>query len=139
MGVRERDAFIHLSGFIVIFDSPHGAECMALTPRRIDGSTATGVCISRNAQPRLTGNEIWGNRVGIFVEKGGDPFLSGNTIRDHVGVNDVGVHGVGVFVHHSSHGLATVLPDNVFLRNAGGDVVREAAPPPDDEEEEEDD
>ena len=91
-----------------------------------------GVFVSRNARPRLVGNEIWGNRVaGIAVDRGGDPFLSGNTIRDHAGV-----FGRGVFVQNTSHGLATILPDNVFLRNEGGDVVREPAPLHGEEEEE---
>ena len=89
-----------------------------------------GVLISRNARPRLIGTEIWGNGVGIAVTNEGDPHLSGNTIRDHAGVN-----GVGVLVLHTSHGLATILPDNIFLRNGGGDVVRQPA----DEDEEDDD
>ena len=89
--------------------------------------------VSENAQPRLIGNEIWANGDGIAIEEGGDPHLSGNTIRDHAGVN-----GRGVFVLHSSHGLATIRPDNVFLRNAGGDVVRETAPPPDEDDEDDD-
>ena len=82
--------------------------------------------VTRNARPRLIGNEIWGNGVvGILIDEGGDPFLSGNTIRDHAGV-----HGRGMLVHRTSHGLATILPDNVFLRNEGGDVVRQPAPAP---------
>ena len=99
---------------------------IVLTLRRIDGSTYTGVNVLFAAQPRLIGNEIWGNGMaGVIVEQGGDPFLSGNTIRDHAGVN-----GRGVFVHHTSHGLATILPDNIFLRNGGGDVMRLPAPAP---------
>ena len=82
-----------------------------------------------NARPRLIGNEIWGNRVGLIAERGGDPFLSGNIIRDNGGVD-----GQGVLVRQTSHGLATILPDNVFLRNAGGDVVRQPAPPPDEDD-----
>ena len=79
------------------------------------------------AKPRLIGNEISDNGGGgVLVDDGGDPYLAGNTIRDHEGAE-----GRGVFVRGSSHGLATILPDNVFLRNEGGDVVREAAPPPD--------
>ena len=93
--------------------------------RRIDGSTGAGLHVSNNAQPRLIGNEIWGNSMGILISDGGDPFLSDNAIHDHAGVN-----GRGVVVHHTSLGLATILPDNVFLRNEGGDVVREPAPAP---------
>ena len=82
--------------------------------------------ISRNTRPRLIGNEIWGNgRLGITVDRGGDPFLSGNTIRDHAGAD-----GMGVVVYRTSLGLATILPDNVFLRNEGGNVVRQPAPAP---------
>ena len=36
----------------------------------------------------------------------------------------------GVLVGSTAHGLATILPDNVFLNNAGGDVVRAPPPPP---------
>ena len=64
-----------------------------------------------------------------MVSHRGDPHLSGNTIRDHAGAA-----GVGVLVCSAAHGLATILPDNVFLRNAGGDVVRQPAPPPDEDD-----
>ena len=85
-----------------------------------------GVNVSHEARPRLIGNEIWGNgRAGVFVGFGGDPFLSGNTIRDHAGVGSA-----GVLVSSTSHGLATILPDNVFLRNVGGDVERAPVPAP---------
>ena len=105
--------------------------------RRINGSTSTGVRISSAARPRLIGNEIWGHgRGGIEIDFRGDPHLSGNTIRDHEGEE-----GIGVFVGSTAHSRATILPDNVFLRNEGGDVEREAAPPPDvdDEDDDEDD
>ena len=93
--------------------------------RRISGCIAAGILVSSNSRPRLIGNELYGNsRAGLLVFENSDPFLSGNTIRDHVGA------GVGVYVHHTSQGLATILPDNVFLRNEGGDVVREPAPAP---------
>ena len=96
--------------------------------RRIDGSTQTGVFISNNSRPRLISNEIWGSgRTGVNINDGGDPFLSRNIIRDHA--------GQGVLVEHTSNGLANILPDNVFLRNVGGDVVREQAPLPEDDEE----
>ena len=89
--------------------------------RRINGCSGAGISISAPLRPRLIGNEIWGNgRLGITVDRGGDPFLSGNTIRDHAGVD-----GRGVFVRRTSQGLATILPDNVFLRNEGGDVIRQ--------------
>ena len=82
--------------------------------------------VSFEARPRLIGNEIWGNvRAGIVIARGGDPHISGNTIRDHSGV-----HALGVIVDHTSLGLATILPDNVFLRNGGGDVLRLPAPAP---------
>ena len=55
-----------------------------------------------------------------MIAGGADPFLSGNTIRDHAGED-----GWGVLVHHTAHGRATILPDNVFLRNEGGDVIRQ--------------
>ena len=111
-------------GLIDAFDA--FAEYFVLTHCRINGSIGSGFGISRNARPRLISNEIWGNGiVGVTVDEGGDPFLSGNTIRDHAGVD-----GVGVVVRHTSHGLATILPDNIFLRNERGDVVREPAPPP---------
>ena len=93
------------------------------------GGIAAGVLISHGSRPRLIGNEIFGNARGIEVCRGGDPHLSGNTIRDHAGVG-----GIGVLVESSAHGRATILPDNVFLRNAGGDVVREPAPPPDEDD-----
>ena len=103
--------------------SPHTFSTLC----RISGGIFAGVYISDEARPRLIGNEIFGNgRGGVGIIDGGEPHLSGNTIRDHAGAR-----GVGVLVQTSSHGLATILPDNVFLRNEGGDVVREAAPPPD--------
>ena len=81
--------------------------------------------VSFEARPRLIGNEIWGNvRAGIVIARGGDPHISGNTIRDHSGV-----HALGVIVDHTSLGLATILPDNVFLRNEGGDVFRQPPAP----------
>ena len=102
---------------------------MVFTPLlRIDGSTNSGVNVTQGARPRLIGTEIWGNGVaGVTADHGGDPFLSGNIIRDHTGAHD---RGRGVIVRHTSLGLATILPDNVFLRNEGGDVVREPAPAP---------
>ena len=106
--------------------SPITLKCFVLTLRRIDGSIFTGVFVTRGANPRLISNVIWGNGIGVYMISGGDPFLSGNTIRDHAGV-----HGRGVLVHPTSYGLATILPDNVFLRNGGGDVVRE--PPEEDD------
>ena len=99
--------------------------------RRINGCSGAGISISAPLRPRLIGNEIWGSRRGgVEIDEGGDPFLSGNIIRDHAGED-----GVGVLVCRSSHGLATILPDNVFLRNEGGDVVREPPPPASDDDE----
>ena len=78
--------------------------------------------ITDSTRPRLIGNEIWGSgHGGIAIAMNADPYLSGNTIRDHAGVGA----GFGVLVHHTSLGLAAILPDNVFLRNEGGDVVRQ--------------
>ena len=91
---------------------------------RISGSTEAGLYITQDARPRLIGNETFGNgRGGIEVYDRGDPHLSTNIIRDHGGAG-----GVGVLVRSTDHGRATILPDNVFLRNAGGDVVREPMP-----------
>ena len=112
---------------LIFFDS----KIMPARCRRIHGAKFSGVCISDSHAPRLFDNELWDNgRGGIRVFGGGDPYLCGNTIRDHAGAR-----GRGVFVHHTSHGCATVLPDNVFLRNEGGDVVRQPVPvPPPDED-----
>ena len=121
MHASKRVTFINFA-----FDPAHVAKYVVLflTPlRRIDGSTNSGICVSYFSRPRLIGNEIWGNHIGLHIDSGGDPFLSGNTIRDHAGVD-----GVGVLVARTSHGLTTIRPDNVFLRNAGGDVVREPMP-----------
>ena len=72
----------------------------------------------------LKDNEVWGNGCGVHVQAGGDPFLSGNTIRDHAeGEEDY--CGAGLFVAHDAAGCATVRPDNVFERNEGGNVVRD--------------
>ena len=87
---RSRCAWHHL-GLFDVLDSVHGAKFSVLTLRRIDGSTDTGVFVSNNSRPRLIGNEIWGNRMGITIGGGGDPFLSANTIRDHAGANGRGV------------------------------------------------
>ena len=101
---------------------------------RVSGSLAVGIRVVFESRPRLIGNEIFGNgRGGVSVSHLGDPHLSGNTIRDHAGED-----GTGVLVGGLAHGRATVLPDNVFLRNEGGDVVREPAPEPPGEEDEDD-
>ena len=72
----------------------------------------------------LKDNHFWGNGCGVFVGNGGDPLLLGNTFRDHKG-GEEDWSGAGLFVAHDAFGCATVRPDNVFERNAGGDVVRE--------------
>ena len=88
---------------------------------RISGSRDAGVIISLGARPQLIGNEVFGNgRGGFEVRYGGDPYLSRNTIRDHAGAE-----GAGVRVCGSAHGRATILSDNVFLRNEGEDIERE--------------
>ena len=93
--------------------------------RRVCGSTSSGVYISRAARPHILGSEIWGNgKNGVEIARDGDPYLSGNTIRNHGGV---GAPGRGVFVRRTSFGFARILPDNIFLQNEGGDVVREPA------------
>ena len=51
---------------------------------------------------------------------GGDPTLSGCTLRDHARGE-----AAGVFVRSNAAGKATVGADCVFARNAGGDVVRQ--------------
>ena len=126
--------FLNLSFWLTLSPIPpivRNTKDFVLMLRRIDGSSGVGVLISFNARPRLLGNEIWDNVLaGVRVSNGGDPFLSGNIIRDHAGMDGVGVLGVGVLVQQTSHGLATILPDNVFLRNTGGDVVRAPAPLP---------
>ena len=93
--------------------------CLSHSYARISGSNLDGVHVTSTSS-RIIGNEIFGNVRGISVSRQGDPHISGNTIRDHAGVT-----GVGVVVHGSAHGRATILPDNVFLRNDGGDVVRD--------------
>ena len=95
-----------------------------LESNKIWKNRLSNVIIAGGAQPCLIANEIWGSGRGIVVDSGGDPFLSGNTIRDHAGAN-----GRGVLVSRTSHGLATILPDNVFLRNEGGDVFRQPPAP----------
>ena len=91
---------------------------------RIHHGFGDGVVVTDGARPFLVGNEIWGNgEGGIFVRRGADPFLSVNIIRDHAGRG-----GIGVLVAADAPGNAMVLPDNAFLRNEGGDVVRD--PPP---------
>ena len=54
------------------------------------------------------------------VVEGANPALVGCTLRDHA----LG-RACGVFVKADSSGNATVGADNVFMRNAKGDVVRE--------------
>ena len=78
---------------------------------RVFGGGATG---------RLEGCVIAGNAdCGVKVEKGGDPTLVGCTLRDHA----AGGAG-GLYVAADARGKASVGARNVFLRNAGGDVVR---------------
>ena len=99
MNADEGDAFIYLLGFSKYGVPPARVNKLkrtVMTLRRIDGSAFTGVVVSDNARPRLIGNEIKENSTGgIFIKEGGDPFLSDNTIRDHVGA-----HGVGVCVEY---------------------------------------
>ena len=94
--------------------------------RRIhDSGGGDGVVVARGARPRLEGCELWGNADGgVYVHEGGDPFLSNNVIRDHAGAL-----GMGVLVASDAVGLCTVGPDNLFLRNSGGNVVRDDPPP----------
>ena len=78
------------------------------------------MAVSDRARPRIEACEIWGNGSGgVYVFSSADPVLAANTIRDHAGPGGYGVH-----VEDTAHGRATVLPDNVFLRNTRGDVVR---------------
>ena len=88
---------------------------------RIHHGFGDGIVVSDGARPFLIGNEVWSNgEGGIFVHRGADPTLSVNIIRDHAGP-----HGIGVLVAADAFGNATVLPDNAFLCNEGGDVVRD--------------
>ena len=94
-----------------------------------DSGGGDGVVVTRGARPRLVGCELWGNTDGgIYVHEGGDPILTNNVIRDHAGTL-----GMGVLVASDAVGLCTVGSDNVFLRNLGGNVVRDD--PPSDEPE----
>ena len=54
------------------------------------------------------------------MHRGADPTLSANIIRDHTGRG-----GIGVLVAADAFGNATVLPNNAFLRNEGGNIVRD--------------
>ena len=100
-----------------------------VTGCRIHDAKATGVHIFQiNTVCRLEGSEIWGNRCGVCVRDGAETVLVGNAIRDHArGNEDDQFSGAGLFVASDAAGCATVSPDNVFARNAGGDVVREEA------------
>ena len=70
---------------------------------------------------RLEGCEIAGNaRCGVYVQEGGDPTLVGCSIHDHAAGR-----AAGIFVHRTARGKAAVGVGNVFLRNEGGDVVRQ--------------
>ena len=88
------------------------------------------VC-GENVLCKLERNEIFGHvGCGVYVGRGGDPLLVANTIRDHfrpgpvTGGLGADFSGAGLYVLADSAGCATVRPDNVFLRNALGDVVR---------------
>ena len=98
---------------------------VAAFARRIhDSGGGDGVVVARGARPRLEGCELFCNADGgIYVHEGGDPILSANIIRDHEGTL-----GMGVLVAADAAGLCTVLPDNVFLRNRGGNIVRDDPP-----------
>ena len=70
---------------------------------------------------RLEGCTLWANGLcGVFVVSGGDPSFAGCTVRDHAS-------GLarGIYVADTARGKAKVGADCVFMRNAGGDVVRE--------------
>lgn len=84
----------------------------------IHGCSSEGISLFFGARPRIVESEIWGNVGEGILVRHGDPTISKSTIRDN--------GRAGIKVLASSHGLATILPDNVFLRNGGGDVVREA-------------
>ena len=77
-----------------------------------------GVIINAGARPLLHGCEIFGNHAGgVHVLGGSHPTLVANIIRDHAGGR-----GFGILV--SGGADADVRPDNRFLRNAAGNVVR---------------
>ena len=92
---------------------------------RIHDGKDCGISVSGSGtRGRLEGCELFCNADGgIYVHEGGDPILSANIIRDHEGTL-----GMGVLVAADAAGLCTVLPDNVFLRNRGGNIVRDDPP-----------
>ena len=92
-----------------------------VSPRRIHDGKACGVDVI-NGRGRLQNCELWGNAGGgVYVQSNGNPTLAACTLRDH------SVHGA-CGVHVAAGSAATVGPDCVFARNAGGDVVREEGP-----------
>ena len=73
------------------------------------------------SKARLERCEVAGNATsGVILEKSGDASLIRNTIRDHAAGK-----GAGLYVFENARGKGAVGADNVFLRNAGGDVVRQ--------------
>ena len=104
--------------------SIHGGASVDVMACRIHDIDGAGVNISGNeTRCRLEGNQIWGNGCGVSCRENGDPLLIANTIRDHP-VGEESYRGVGLHVADDAAGCATVRPDNVFERNARGDVVR---------------
>ena len=73
-----------------------------------------------NSKGRLEGCTLAANAdCGVFVQKEGDPYLVGCTIRDHAAGR-----AAGIYVDGCARGGAAVGARNNFLRNAKGDVVR---------------
>ena len=108
-----------------------------VTACRIHDSVRAGLYLASGENTcRIEGCEIWGNGCGVFVRDQNEALLVGNTIRDHArGDEGNQSSGAGLFVTRSGAGCATVRPDNVFARNAGGDVVREEEEEEEEEEE----
>ena len=83
------------------------------------------VIAGRGTKGRLESCDIAGNKGGgLIVQDRGDPTLIRCTIRDHAAGAAWAGSGSGVWVRSDAKGKTTVAVDCVFMRNAGGDVVR---------------
>ena len=104
-----------------------GASVVVTACKIHQGKAAGIIVMDDETVCRLEGNEIWSNaQCGIYCGEGGDPLLTGNTIRDHEEDSDGEQEfcGAGLYVAADAAGCATVRPDNVFEQNELGDVVR---------------
>ena len=92
---------------------------------KIHGGQRAGVCVRDNGtRGIIEGNHIWANAFGgVKVWDKCTPVIRRNVIRDHaLGGEDFGA-GCGVYLNSRAEGVV-VGDDNVFERNATGDVVR---------------